>query len=89
MSHCSMQSSVSLLYVVNFLFSVRYGSSPLFMETPMLHSPLPPSSFEDAGKKTLFLSCRGHDDDPEVRVFVEGIGKFQTQVIDKASAHRL
>ena len=69
--------------------NVRYGGGALYLESPYLHAPTSVSSFDDADKKTLFLSMRGHDERDDVRVFLDAMNKVQDRIIDQASEHKL
>jgi len=69
--------------------NVKYAGGALYLETPMLHLPMGISSFEDDGKKSLFLSCRGHEDEDDVRLFVDAIDSLQNRVIDQAANLKL
>jgi hypothetical protein len=69
--------------------NVRYNGGALYFETPYLHAPTSVSSFEDADKKTLFLSMRGHDEKPEVKMFLDAMMGAQERIIDQASDLKL
>lgn len=69
--------------------NVKYSGGSLYIETPLLHLPMGISSFEDDGKKSLFVSCRGHEDQDEVRMFVESMEALQERIIDQAASLKL
>ena len=71
--------------------NVRYSGGALYIETPMLHSPMSVSSFEDEGKKSIFVSCRGHDDEskPEVKMFADALMALQDRVVDQVSSMKM
>ena len=69
--------------------NVRYNGGSLYIETPWLHLPMGVSSFEDDGKKSLFVSCRGHEDQDDVRLFVEALEALQERVVDQAASLKL
>lgn len=69
--------------------NVRYNGSDLYIETPELHSPTGVSSFEDEKKRTMFVSCRGHDEREDVRLFVEALNSVQDRIIDQVSNMKL
>ena len=69
--------------------NVRYDGGALYMETPELHAPISVSSFEDEGKKSLFVSCRGHEEREDVRMFVEALNSVQDKIIDQVASLKL
>lgn len=70
--------------------NVRYnGGGALYLETPYLHAPTSVSSFEDEGKKSIFVSCRGHEEKDDIRVFVEALTGLQDRIIDQVSDLKL
>jgi hypothetical protein len=69
--------------------NVRYSGGALYMETPELHAPTSVSSFEDEGKKSLFVSCRGHEEQEDVRMFVEALNAVQDKIIDQVADLKL
>lgn len=69
--------------------NVKYSGSSLYFETPILHLPMGISSFEDEGKKSLFVSCRGHEDATDVKLFVDALESLQNRIIDQAADLKL
>lgn len=69
--------------------NVRYNGGALYFESPYLHAPTSISSFDDADKKTLFLSMRGHDERTEVKVFLDALNSAQERIIDQAASIKL
>lgn len=69
--------------------NVRYSGGALYFETPYLHAPTSISSFDDADKKTLFLSMRGFDERSDVKVFMDALTAAQERIIDQASDLKL
>lgn len=69
--------------------NVRYNGGVMYIESPYLHAPTSVSSFEDADKKTMFLSMRGHEERSDIRAFLEAMKQLQERIVDQASAHSL
>lgn len=69
--------------------NVRYNGGALYFETPYLHSPTSVSSFDDADKKTLFLSMRGFDERADVKAFLDALNSVQDRIIDQAHSLKL
>lgn len=63
---------------------VRYKGNALYLETPLLYSPMTVASYEGDGKKrSMFVSCRGVDDKPEVKAFVDALESVQSTIVDQ------
>ena len=69
--------------------NVRYNGGALYMESPYLHAPTSVSSFDDADKKTLFLSMRGFDERADIKHFLDAMNSAQERIIDQASDLKL
>ena len=69
--------------------NVKYSGGSMYLESPLLHLPMGISSFEDDGKKSLFVSCRGHEDQDDVRLFVEALDALQERIVDQAASLKL
>lgn len=69
--------------------NVRYNGGALYMESPLLHLPMGISSFEDDDKKSIFVSCRGHDEQEDVRLFVAALEAAQDKIIDQVSSMKV